>query len=108
MGYSWQDLDRNDGEFALVDLLNRVGQLRQGDTLLEQSPVTDYRANGRAERAVQKVQKKTRVLKLATEENLKMKIPVNHPGFPCCCCCGCCVVPSLLLLLLSVEAKHNN
>ena len=66
-GIRGKALIRSDGEFALVDLLNRVGQLRQGDTLLEQSPVTDSRANGRAERAVQKVQKKTRVLKLATE-----------------------------------------
>ena len=66
---------------ACVDLLDRVARLRGIDALLEQTPKSDSRSNGRAERAVQKLQKKVRVLKLATEINMGMKIPVNHPAF---------------------------
>ena len=72
---------RSDGEFSIVDLLDRVGHMRQGETLQEQTPKGDSRANGRAERAVQKLQKKVRVLKLAMEENFKVKLDVQHPAF---------------------------
>ena len=53
---------RSDGEPALLDLLDGVAKMRPGETLLEQSPKSDSRSNGRAERAVQKIQKKVRVL----------------------------------------------
>ena len=72
---------RSDGEHAIVDLLDRVGQMRSAETLLEQTPTTDSRSNGWAERAVQKLQKKVRVLKLAAEIHFGMKIPVAHPAF---------------------------
>ena len=55
--------------------------LRQGETLLEQLPKGDSRANGRAKRAVQKLQKKVRTLKLATEQNFGVKLEVRHPAF---------------------------
>ena len=60
---------KSDGENAIVSLLERIGEFQQTEATLEQSLVSDSRANGRAERAVQMIQKKARVLKLATEEN---------------------------------------
>ena len=73
---------RTDGEPAILDLANRVGDLRLGETLLEHSPVGDSRSNGLAERAIQSVQKQIRVLKLALERNMKTKISVEHACFP--------------------------
>ena len=73
---------RSDGEPAIVDLLNRVADIRMGETLIENSPVGDSRANGEAERAVQSVQKQTRTIKLATERNFACKLSVEHPCFP--------------------------
>ena len=61
---------RSDGEPAIVDLLNKVSDLRERPTILEKSPVGDSQANGLAERALQSVQKQTRILKLAPERNL--------------------------------------
>ena len=75
-------LFRSDGEPAIVDLLNRVSDLRQPETLLEASPATDSKANGVAERAIQSIEKQLRVLKLALERNLKAKIGAEHPCFP--------------------------
>ena len=69
---------RSDGEPAIVDLLNRVADIRMGETLIENSPVGDSRANGEAERAVQSVQKQTRTTKLATERNFACKLSVEH------------------------------
>ena len=73
---------RSDGEPAIRSLLDRVADLRRGETILENSPVGDSQANGLAERAVQSVQKQTRILKLATERAYKYKIGVEHPCFP--------------------------
>ena len=72
---------KSDGENAIVSLLERIGELRQAEIIFQQSPVSDSRANGRAERAVQKIQKKARVLKLATEEHLEIRLAVDHPAF---------------------------
>ena len=49
---------RSDNEFATVDLLDRVGKIRSGETLLEQSPRSDSGANVRSERTIQQFQKK--------------------------------------------------
>ena len=43
---------------------------------------TECGSNGRAERAVQKVQKKTRVFSVATERIFGVAIAVLHPAFP--------------------------
>ena len=48
---------RSDGEPALLDLLDKVSNLRGKNTMIETSPVGDSRSNGLAERAVQSVQK---------------------------------------------------
>ena len=93
-GYAVKQLDRNikkygnhgkvvlrtDGEAAIRDLANRVSAMRASQTILENTPKGDSRANGRAERAVQQVEKQTRVLKLAAEEDLG-SFSVKHPGF---------------------------
>ena len=73
---------RSDGEPATKGLLNRVADLRNGETILDNSPVGDSRANGEAERAVQSVQKQTHMIKLATERDYKCKIGVDHFCFP--------------------------
>ena len=80
-GHHRKVLLRSDGEAAIKDLLQKVSELRSSQTVLEHTPAGDSRANGRAERAVQAVEKKTRVLKLATEENLG-KFSCLHPCFP--------------------------
>ena len=72
---------RTDGEPAIVDLLNRVSDLRTAETLMEGSPVTDSRADSLAERAIQSVEIQIRVLKLALEQNLGSAVPVSHPPF---------------------------
>ena len=82
MGPSHKVLLRSDGEAAIVDLLNRVGDMRSAETLLEGSPAGDSRANGLAERAIQSVEKQIRVLKLALERNVGAKVGVEHPCFP--------------------------
>ena len=72
---------RSDGEPAIKDLFEKVASQRASQTLLEQSPVGDSRANGRAERAVQTMEKQVRVLKLAIEKNFG-KFSVSHAIFP--------------------------
>ena len=72
---------RSDGEPAIKSLFEKVANMRAQETLLEQSPVGDSRANGRAERAVQTIEKQVRVLKLAVEESYG-EISVMHPCFP--------------------------
>ena len=73
---------RTDGEPAIKDLVTKVAKARSGETVLEQSPVGDSRANGRAERAMQVIEKQTRVIKIATERRLGCRISVLHPSFP--------------------------
>ena len=80
-GHSHKLMMRSDGEPAIRDLLKKVAHMRASETLLEHSPVGDSKANGRAERAVQAVEKQVRVLNISTEENLG-KFSVMHPVFP--------------------------
>ena len=46
---------RSGGEVAIKDLLQKVGETRASQTLIETIPKGDSRANGRAERAVQRM-----------------------------------------------------
>ena len=48
---------RSDNEPAMEELLEKVGKSREGETLIENAPKEDIRANGRAERAVQSIEK---------------------------------------------------
>ena len=71
---------RSDGEFAIRDLLAKVSAMRVSQTILETTPKGDSRANGRAERAVQQIEKQARVLKLAVEAELG-SFSVRHQCF---------------------------
>ena len=81
-GHRKKLLLRSDQEPAITDLMSQVADAREGETLIEQSPVDDSRANGLAERSVQSIQKQVRILKLATERYLGTKFSVTHPCFP--------------------------
>jgi hypothetical protein len=72
---------RSDGEFDIRDLLDKLSAMRASETVLEHTPVGDSKANGRAERAVQSIEKQTRVLKLGTEAALG-SFGVQHACFP--------------------------
>ena len=61
-GYHHKILVRSDGEPAIKDLLNRVSGLRPSETILENSPPGDSKANGRGERAVRSIEKQTRII----------------------------------------------
>ena len=80
-GHRKKLLLRSDGEPAVKDLLEKVADYRTPETVIEQSPVEDSRANGLVERAVQAVEKQVRVIKMATEEQVG-KFSVMHPAFP--------------------------
>ena len=89
LAYRGNAILRSDGEHAIVDPLSLVGAMRGViETILKQTPKTDSRSNGRAERDVQKVQKKTRVLKLATER-MALRLRCRTPPF-----CGSSSMPS--------------
>ena len=81
MGYQAKVTLRSDGEPAIKDLLDKVGQMRGAETILEQSKVGDSKANGRAERAIQAVEKLVRTLKIATEKSLGTRLSVKHQCF---------------------------
>ena len=80
-GYRHKVMLRSDGEPVIRDLLDKVSTLRAPETQVEHTPVGDSKANGRAERAVQTIEKQVRVIKMSTEENLG-KFSVKHPCFP--------------------------
>ena len=85
MGHRHKIILRSDGEPAIKSLFEKVANMRASETLLEQSPLGDSRANGRAERAVQSTEKQVGVLKLATETSLG-GFSVMHPCFPWLVC----------------------
>ena len=70
---------KSDGEAALVAIQHEFKRARADETLLENSPVGDSRANGVAERAVQSVSEQIRVLRLSLESKLAAKLPGSHP-----------------------------
>ena len=72
---------RSDGEPAIKTLMREVANER-GDapTVLENSPPSESKANGVAERAVRSVEEQIRVLKIAFETNTRKELSVQHPG----------------------------
>ena len=72
---------RSDGEPAIKTLMAEVARAR-GDapTMVENSPPSDSRANGTAERAVRSVEEQVRVLKIAFECNTGEELSQHHPG----------------------------
>ena len=78
LGYKEMIL-RCDGEPALKAVQEEVKARRNYQTIMENSPVGDSRANGAAERAVQAVEEQVRVVRHGLETRLGMKISGKHP-----------------------------
>ena len=70
LGYTRMEL-KGDGEPALVEVMNKVKQLRKQETLVRNPPTHDPKANGAAERAVQEFKCQMRAVKLGLEQRLK-------------------------------------
>jgi hypothetical protein len=71
-----------DGESALKHIQEEVRRRRSDETILENSPVGDSRANGIAERAVQSIVGLIRTLKSALENRTGLKFQSDHPVVP--------------------------
>jgi len=71
-----------DGESALKHIQEEVRRRRSDETILENSPVGDSRANGIAERAVQSIVGLIRTLKSALENRTGLKFQSGHPVVP--------------------------
>ena len=70
---------KSDGEAALKHIEEEVQRRRDEETILENSPVGDSRANGVAERAVQSIVGLIRTLKNALENRTNLKFNCDHP-----------------------------
>ena len=70
---------RSDGEAALKSIQAEVARIREKETVLENSPVGDSKANGVAERAVQAFGEQFRVIREGLQQRLQVRIPGNHP-----------------------------
>ena len=56
-----------------------MARIRDKETVLENSPVGDSKANGVAERAVQAFGEQFRVIREGLQQRLQVRIPGNHP-----------------------------
>ena len=70
---------RSDGEAALKSIQAEVARIREKETVLENSPVGDSKANSVAERAVQAFGEQFRVIREGLQQRLQVRIPGNHP-----------------------------
>ena len=70
---------RSDGEAALKSIQAEVARIREKETVLENSPAGDSKANGVAERAVQAFGEQFRVIREGLQQRLQMRTPGNHP-----------------------------
>ena len=70
---------KSDNEPVLLSVQAEVKKLREYITILENSPVSDSRANGAAERAVQAVGEQVYVLRHALELRVGRRLPGHHP-----------------------------
>ena len=70
---------KSDGEAALKSIQEEVRRRRAENTILENSPRGDSRANGAAERAVQAVGEQIRVLRKALESRVGLSLCSSHP-----------------------------
>jgi hypothetical protein len=73
---------KSDGEAALKHIQEEVRRRRSEETILENSPVGDSRANGLAERAVQSIIGLVRTMKNALENRTGLKFNCDHPVIP--------------------------
>ena len=70
---------KGDNEPAIVAVQEEIKKRREEETILENAPVGQSQSNGVAERAVQAAGEQIRVLKLALENRLGVKITATHP-----------------------------
>ena len=70
---------KGDGEPALVQLMNKIKQLRAHPTIVQNPPAYDPQANGAAEKAVQDYMGQLRALKIGLEYRLGGKIESHWP-----------------------------
>eukprot|EP00973_Karenia_brevis_P077886 10821749-Karenia_brevis.AAC.1 len=77
-GYTRMQL-KTDGEPALVEVQEKVKELRTHETLLVNPPAYDPSANGVAEKAVDDVKCQLRVILLALEHNIGCGIDPKMP-----------------------------
>ena len=71
---------KSDQENSIKDFSSAVAARLDCQLVPENSPVGESQSNGVAERAVQQVEDQLRVLKLAIERRLNVKIPCAHPA----------------------------
>ena len=74
---------RRDGELALKAVQEEVKARRNYQTIVENSPVGDSRANGAAERAVQAVEEQVGVVRHGLEMRLSILVCGKHPVMSC-------------------------
>ena len=70
---------KSDGEPAIRAVQEEVKRRRMENTILENSPPGDSRANGAAERAVKAVSEQVRVLRAGLQARLESVLKGNHP-----------------------------
>ena len=73
---------KNDQEPAIQSVIQGVVQGRSAPTLLEESPVGSSQSNGSAENAVSCSERGIRKLRIALEDQYKLKIPLEHNIIP--------------------------
>ena len=70
---------KTDQEPAMIAFQARVQQARRSQTTPVNSPKGDHQANGRAEKGVQAFQTMERLMRLAVESHLGIRLPHKHP-----------------------------
>ena len=70
---------KSDGEAALKAIQAEVARTRTKDTILENSPVGDSKANGLIERAIQGFAEQFRTVRGGLQQRLGVRLPGNHP-----------------------------
>ncbi len=75
-----------DQEPAMKAIITEVGRIRAaaggGEMIVESSPIGQSQSDGVAERAISSVVGQLRVLRVALEASLSVKLPANHPPLP--------------------------
>ena len=78
MGYK-EIILKSDGEPAIRAVQEEVKRRRIENTILENSPPGDSRANGLAERAVKELSGQVRALRAGLQARLEVALKGNHP-----------------------------
>ena len=70
---------KSDGEERFVALKRSIALRRAAETMPIEAPVRESKSNGAIEKAVQTWQGQFRTIKSRLEDNLKMKVTMDHP-----------------------------